>query len=67
MAALTDKVKFAIIVNGVVKGWYSFSPNLELEIAGMSSDPITVEITNLEQKPSVGWTWDGTSFHPPAE
>jgi len=65
MAAITDRVKFAIVVNGSVKGFFTFVPNLELEIAGFSSDPKAVEITDLEIKPSVGWTWDGNNFNPP--
>jgi len=62
--------KFAFIVDGVVKCRLSFpdnTPDAEMKTIGLKSNPLIIETTNLEEKPQVGWTWDGDQFNPPAE
>lgn len=66
MPQVQDSIRFAIIVNGVVKGWIAQIPENTMQIAGFSSNPQVIEVTDLENKPSVGWTWDGATFNPPA-
>ena len=66
MPAVQNYIKFAIIVDGVVKGWMGIHPDNTIQIAGLSSNPQVVEVTDLADKPSVGWTWDGAAFNPPA-
>jgi hypothetical protein len=66
MAKIQTHIKFAIIVDGEVKGSIMFIPDKQMEVSGLASNPQIIEITNLENKPSVGWTWNGTAFNPPS-
>jgi hypothetical protein len=60
--------RFVFIIDGVVQCRLSFSdqdPDTEMKVAGLNSSPIIIETTDFEQKPSVGWTWDGKEFVAP--
>jgi hypothetical protein len=70
--ALNGSVKYAGIVNDIVFGLItfdveSFSPEeIQMLDAAMQSEPYVVEIAPNTQV-EVGWTWDGSSFHPSVE
>lgn len=64
---IDGKAQFAAIADGEVFGKITLPAddhNFELFKAGMSSNPICIESTNFPMV-EVGWTWDGTEFHPP--
>lgn len=60
---------FAFIAEGdVFNRWnieYTEGGPMEMLIAGLSSDPIIVEVPEGIAVES-GWTYDGTSFQPPS-
>lgn len=61
--------RFVFIIDGIVQCRLSFSdnrPDTEMKVLGLNSNPMIVEITNLTEKPTVGWTYDESGFHPPA-
>jgi len=60
--------RFVFIIDGKVQMKLSFPsdrPDTEMKVIGLNSNPTIVETTNLVEKPSVGWTYDETGFHPP--
>lgn len=62
--------KFVFVIDGKVQMKLSFPedrPDSEMKVAGLNSNPIIVEITDFNEKPSVGWTWDGLIFSPPID
>lgn len=66
---------FAMIADSDVFGVITFedSPSENVDgprlAAGLSSSPVIVELTDESVRTLVraGWTWDGTTFYPPAE
>lgn len=61
--------RFVFIIDGKVQMKFSFAddrPDTEMKVLGLNSNPMIVEITNLTEKPTVGWTYDESGFHPPA-
>lgn len=66
---MSENKVFALIVDGDVFGTLHLgpeAPNYDRMVAGLSSSPIVVDASSV---PNVqfGWTFDGTSFNPPAE
>lgn len=63
-------IKFAVVVGNEVAGTISLPDDPEVPvaqrfIAAYRSNPVIVETT--EDGVAYGWTWDGTSFNPPAQ
>jgi hypothetical protein len=62
--------RYVIIVDGEVGPDLVFDPEASNEVralaAILSSNPTTVEI-DYTSEVTMGWTWDGTTFFPPAE
>lgn len=59
-------VKFALVINGEVKGWIAQHPENVMQIAGLSSNPQVIETTEAgENQPDIGWIWDGSTFSAP--
>ena len=63
--------KFAALVDGDVFGIVSFPDDLLPENAAplraaFLSSPVVIECEN-DSSVGVGWTWDGSTFSPPAE
>lgn len=64
---IDGKAQVAVIVEGEVFGKMTLpadDPNFELFKAGILSNPVCIESTSYPMV-DVGWTWDGTEFHPP--
>lgn len=66
----TDRpmLRFAVVHNGKVIFNINYSVYAEkvmILTAGLRSNPVIVEITNLPTKPDVGWTWNGSEFLEP--
>jgi hypothetical protein len=60
--------KFALVVEGEVFMliYYDDSnPLAERWTAGLKSNPIVVDCTEVNQNPSNGWLWDGENFSEP--
>lgn len=66
---------YALVADQDVFGILSFDDNPAVNdsgprmAAGLSSNPIVVEIFDeeLQQKVRYGWTWNGETFVPPVE
>jgi hypothetical protein len=64
---LEQKVQYALVSDLDVFGKMTLSaddPTFEMIKAGMESSPVCVESTSTPSV-DVGWSWDGTEFHPP--
>jgi hypothetical protein len=64
---IDGKAQFALVVEEEVFGKITLAaddPNFEIFKAGMSSNPVCIESTDYPMV-DVGWTWDGSEFHPP--
>lgn len=64
--------KFAMIAGNDVFSILSIdsedpSPVVPRLLAGLKSDPIVIEITDINEEVNVGWTWDGSQFLKPEE
>lgn len=64
--------KFALVAGNDVFSIMSINsedpnPIVPRLIAGMQSNPITLDVTNDNPDINVGWTWDGECFIPPLE
>jgi hypothetical protein len=58
---------YAFVINGEVVWMQTVSVSLEYLVAVMSSSPQVIEIPEpLMGQVLSGWTYDGTTFHPPA-
>lgn len=60
--------RYVFVINGEVGPDLHFepagNPQREALAAALSSDPKVIEV-DVESPVNVGWTWDGTEFHPP--
>jgi len=64
----TPILRFVGVLNNKVEFNFTYSintPNVLRLTAGLRSNPIFIEITNLPTKPDVGWTWNGSEFLEP--
>jgi hypothetical protein len=64
---IDGKAQVAVIADGEVFGKMTLpadDPNFELFKAGILCNPVCIESTSYPMV-DVGWTWDGTEFHPP--
>lgn len=58
---------FAFVVDGDVVATFHIpetAPNYDRLVAGLSSDPVVIDATNVEGIQH-GWTFDGTTFTAP--
>lgn len=62
---------FAFLVEGEVFMKFIMDTETNVKapmwVAGMQSNPTVVDITDIPENVDYGWTYDGTTFTPPAE
>lgn len=59
-----DLVHFAVAVDGEVVTFTAFPKDYEMLIAIYKSNPVFIEVP-FDQKPSLGFQWDGSKFSEP--
>jgi hypothetical protein len=59
-----NMVHFAVVVEGEVATFMNFPKQAEMLIAIYKSNPIFIEVP-FDQKPSLGFQWDGSKFSEP--